>query len=80
MVAIPRPQNTIDLIRLTGAFVAAFSFVMGLLVLFVIPGGGCSFLGGIELLMLAFLFLIGLSLFLFGHIRIWRKRKNDANT
>ncbi len=78
MVAIPGPQNNIDLIRLTGGFIAAFSFVMGLLVLLVIPGGGCSFLGAIELLILAVLFLMGLSLFLFGHIRIWKKRRSQA--
>ncbi len=78
MVAVPGPQNNIDLTRLTGGFIAGFSFVMGLLVLFVVPGGGCSFLGAIELLILAFLFLMGISIFLFGHIRVWRKRRSQA--
>ncbi len=78
MVAVPGPQNNIDLTRLTGGFIAAFSLVMGLLVLFVVPGGGCSFLGAIELLILAFLLLTGISIFLFGHIRVWRKRRSQA--
>ncbi len=73
MVAIPRPQNDIDTMRITGGFIAAFSLIMGLLVLFVIPGGGCSFLGGIELLILACLFLVGLFIFIFGQIKRHRK-------
>ncbi len=62
-----------SLLRIVGAFVAAFSVAMGLLVLFVIPGA-CSFVGGLQLLILAFLFIIGVFTFLLGQVLVWKKR------
>lgn len=62
-----------ELLRLTGGFVAVFSLVMGLLVLFVIPGA-CSFLGGLQLVILTLLFITGSLGFLVGHRRIHRQR------
>ncbi len=74
MVAIEQNRDKNDLIRLTGGFIAAFSLVMGLLVLFVIPGG-CSLLGGIELLILAFMFLIGIIILFIGQLK--RRQKSS---
>ncbi len=62
-----------ELLRLAGGFVAVFSLVMGLLVLFVIPGA-CSFLGGLQLVILALLFILGGLGFLVGHHMIRRQR------
>lgn len=60
------------LVRNIGGFVAVFSVVMGTLVLYVIPSA-CSFLGGLELLMLAFLFLLGAIAFLAGMVVLKRR-------
>lgn len=62
-----------ELLRLTGGFVAVFSLVVGLLVLFVIPGA-CSFLGGLQLVILALLFITGSLGFLVGHHMIHKQR------
>lgn len=68
MAVIGRHINgTGEVLRVAGAFIAAFSLVMGLLVTFVIPGA-CSFLGGLELIILGFLFIIGVLAFIFGQI------------
>jgi len=62
-----------ELLRLTGGFVAVFSLVVGLLVLFVIPGA-CSFLGGLQLVILGLLFVTGSLGFLVGHHMIHKQR------
>ncbi len=62
-----------ELLRLTGGFVAVFSLVVGLLVLFVIPGA-CSFLGGLQLVILVSLFIMGSLGFLVGHHMIRKQR------
>ncbi len=61
-------QNPVgsSLLRIGGAFTAVFSLAMGLLVLFVIPGA-CTFLSGLELIFLGFLFIIGVLAFFFGN-------------
>lgn len=66
-----------NVLRLGGAFVAAFSLVMGLLVLFVIPGA-CSFVSGLQLLILGFLLIIGMLTFFLGTALLWRKRKRGT--
>ena len=68
MAVIRRPINgTRDVLRIGGGFTAIFSLAMGLLVLFVIPSA-CSFLGGIELVILGFLFIIGVLAFIVGKV------------
>ncbi len=62
-----------ELLRLAGGFVAVFSLVVGLLVLFVIPGA-CSFLGGLQLVILGLLFVTGVLGFLVGHHMIHKQR------
>lgn len=61
-----RQTANINTLRWWGALTAGFSLFMALLVLFVIPGG--SYLSGFELLILGFLFILGLSGFLAGSI------------
>ncbi len=53
-----------------GAFTAAFSLVAGLLVLFIIPG---SFVSGLELIILGFLFIVGVATFFLGNALLRRK-------
>lgn len=67
-----------SLLRIAGGFIAVFSVAMTLLVLFVIPGA-CSFLGGLQLLILGFLFIIGGLIFFLGTALSWKKRKVEAN-
>lgn len=62
-----------NLLRITGAVVAAFSLVMGVLILFVIPSA-CSFLSSLGLLILGFLFIGGLAALLLGQVLVWRKK------
>jgi len=61
-------QNPVgsSLLRIGGAFTAVFSLAVGLLVLFIIPGA-CTFLSGLELIFLGFLFIIGVLAFFFGN-------------
>ena len=74
MAVITRhPTGTNDVLRIAGAFVAVFSLVVGMLVLFVIPGS-CSFVGGLELLMLSLLFILGVITFLLGAALSWNGR------
>jgi len=63
-----------NLLRIAGAVVAAFSLVMGLLVLFAIPIA-CSFVTSLELLILGFLFIGGVLTFLVGLLLSRRKAK-----
>ncbi len=49
-------------LQISGAFIAVFSPVGGLLVLFVIPGA-CTFESGLELFALSFLFVVGILVF-----------------
>ncbi len=58
------------LLRTGGVFAAAFSLVAGLLVLFVIPG---SFVSGLELIILGFLFIVGVATFFLGNALLRRK-------
>ena len=60
-----RSPVDLGILRTAGAFTAVFSLVVGLLVLFVIPGA-CSFVGGLQLVLLGFLFLAGVFAFLLG--------------
>jgi hypothetical protein len=73
-VVTRHPTGTNDVLRIAGAFVAIFSLVMGMLILFVIPGA-CSFVGSLELLMLGFLFILGVIAFLWGTAVSWNGRR-----
>ncbi len=53
--------------RIVGCFVAIFSLVMSLLVLFAIPSG-CIFVGNLQLIILSFLFLGGIATIFIGEI------------
>lgn len=66
------------LLCVVGAVIAGFSLVMGLLILFVIPGA-CTFLSGLQLLILGFLFIIGVLTCLLGLVLVRRKRKVEAD-
>lgn len=68
----PNPTGR-ELLRLTGGFVAVSSLVAGLLVLFVIPGA-CSFLGGLQLVIITILFVLGCLGFLIGHHLVRRQK------
>ncbi len=65
------------LLCIVGAVIAGFSVVMGLLVLFVIPGA-CNFLGGLALILLGFLFIMGVVASLLGLVLL-RRRKVGAH-
>ncbi len=67
-----------NLLRIGGAFTAVFSLVVGLLVLFVIPGA-CSFVGGLQLIILGFLFIGGVFAFLIGLVLSRKKGDIEAN-
>jgi hypothetical protein len=69
MVAISGPRTTTDNLGAIGALTAAFSLALGLLILFVLPGRGCSFVDAFMLLILGFLVFIGTGVFLFGRIK-----------
>ncbi len=69
------PLSASQVLTTTGAVTTIFSLVAGLLVLFVIPGA-CSFLGGLELVMLAFLFVFGVAAFALG--KFLGRRKSMA--
>ena len=56
------PSSTL---RIGGAFVAIFSLAVGALVVFAIPGA-CSFVGGLQVLIFGFLFILGVIGFLVG--------------
>jgi hypothetical protein len=74
MAVIQRPIRPIidtgRVLRVGGAFTAIFSLAMGLLILFVVPIA-CSFVGGIQLIVLSFLFIGGLLALLLGKT-LWR--------
>jgi len=61
-----------SLLCIGGAFTVVFSLVVGLLVLFVIPGA-CSFVSGLELIILGFLFIVGVATFFLGNALLRRK-------
>ena len=71
-MANQNPTSSSLLLRTGGAFTAVFSLVMGLLVLFVIPSA-CSFLSGLELIILGFLFIVGVASFFLGNALLRRK-------
>ncbi len=72
-------QNSVgsSLLRIGGAFTAVFSLVVGLLVLFVIPGA-CSFVSGLQLIILGFLFVVGTFAFFLGNALL-RKKTEETN-
>ncbi len=72
-------QNAVggSLLRIGGAFTAVFSLVVGLLVLFVIPGA-CTFVSGLQLIFLGFLFVIGVLAFFLGNALL-RKKMVETN-
>jgi hypothetical protein len=78
MVAIPGPRNNIDLMRLTGGFLAGFSAVLMPLVLFVLPGN-CSVVAVFEVAVLFILFVVGLIVLIVGQALSWRKKRSDNN-
>ena len=79
MAVITRnPLDTRTTLRTAGAFIAIFSLVMGMLVLFVIPGA-CSFIGSLELLILSFLFVLGSIVFLAGTAFSWKRQRGKLN-
>ena len=66
-----KPNYSNDsILRVGGAFTAAFSLAMGILILYVIPGA-CSFVGSIQLVILGFLFVAGIFAFLIGSV--WQR-------
>lgn len=67
------PLSASQVLTTTGLVTTLFSVVAGALVLFVIPGA-CSFLGGLEVVMLAFLFVFGVAAFTVGKILGRRKK------
>jgi len=70
MAVIGRPIDMNDtnmVLRITGAFISIFSLAVGLLILFAIPIA-CSFVGSLQLVILGFLFVIGLLTFLLSFI------------
>lgn len=72
MAVIPRAvSDKGEVLRLGGAFTAAFSVVMALLVLFVLPSS-CSFVGGLELVFLGFSLIIGVLTFFLGQALMWK--------
>ncbi len=71
-MANQNPTSSSLLLRTGGAFTAVFSLVVGLLVLFVIPGA-CSFVSGLELIILGFLFIVGVASFFLGNALLRRK-------
>lgn len=69
---IRRPMD-FGTVQTGGAFTAIFALAIGLLVLFVIPGA-CSFVGGIEIILLALLFIAGVIAFILGSTVFKKKR------
>lgn len=61
-------------VRLTGAVLAAFSLMMNLLILFVLPAG-CSFTVAFGFIIFSFLFIIGIICFFVGQTLVWKRRK-----
>lgn len=70
----PIGSSPSSMLRIAGAFVAVFSLVVGLLVLFAIPVA-CSFLGSLQLLILGTLFVLGVIAFLAGTAISRKNRK-----
>ena len=73
MAVISQNLTGNSMLRIGGAVVAVFSLVMGVLILYVIPGA-CSFVGSIQLLILGFLFIAGALAFLIGQVLKWKSR------
>ena len=71
-----RPTDTSpsNILRITGAFVAIFSLVIGALVMFVLPGA-CSFVSIIQLAALSILFIFGVIAFLTGTAFSWKRKR-----
>ena len=61
-----------DLLCIGGGIAAAFGLAIGLLLLFVMPGA-CTFLSGLQLTFMGFLFIAGIISFLLGRVLLWRK-------
>ncbi|MBM2824544.1 MAG: hypothetical protein HW402_208 [Dehalococcoidales bacterium] len=72
MVAIPNRNSPLTI---GGALMAAFGLVVGLLVLFVIPGRYRLF-SGIQLIILGTVFVIGLLILLLGLVWSPGKKRN----
>ncbi len=66
-----------SVLRIGGAFTAVFSLVVGLLILFAIPGA-CTFVSGLQLIFLGFLFIIGVLTFFLGNA-LSRKKRVETN-
>lgn len=73
---IPRSPDNIEMTRFVGGFIAVISFGMGLVFMFAVPIA-CTFVGSLGLVMLALLFIAGLSTFLVGQVKVWRRRRED---
>ncbi len=74
---VKQNPTTSNVLRTGGAFTAVFSLAMGLLVLFVIPGA-CTFVNGLGLLILSFLFVAGVIAFFLGK-GLLRKKMVETN-
>ncbi len=71
------PLSTGRVLFTLGIVTTVFSVAVGLLVLFFIPGG-CTFLSGLELVILAGLFLIGLVALLAGKLLLHKMTRTQA--
>ncbi len=77
MMIRQNPITSSRLLRVGGAFTAVFSLAVGLLVLLVIPGA-CTFVSGLQLVFLSFLFVVGVLIFFLGNA-LSRKKMVETN-
>ncbi len=66
--------NNMEMTRLAGGIITVASVGMGLALMFIVPIS-CTIVGSIGLMAAMLLFAAGLIIFLVGHIRVWRKRR-----
>ncbi len=71
MVALNPPRQHV--MHVSGLFITIFSVVVGLLLVFVIPSA-CSFLGGLQIVLLGLLLIAGLIVLLLAHTVFRNKR------
>ena len=63
-----------NLVRNGGGLAALFSLALVLLILFVVPAA-CSVVFGFQVIIFAFVFILGLLAFMVGQTMIWFKRR-----
>lgn len=79
MVAIPGSSKNIsnlDIMRVTGGFLTAFSAISMALVVFVLPG--YSILVAFEVLILFTLLITGMVILIAGEVTRWRRNRAAA--